>query len=147
MGSGAVGPTLVDVREHRFQLGVVGALTLGLSVARRPGLVAAVAAVTMAPVLPMAFRRFVAPELREPVAVEDARLPAFARVAGGLGLLAAAAGAASGSRASQAALVAAGGLCIYGSATGYCVPCHVLTSLERAGAVELDPPLVCTLVL
>lgn len=146
MGSGGNEPNLVDVREHRFQLGVVGMLVLVLTLVRKPKLVAALAVVTAFPVLPAVFRRYVAARLQPPSRVEDDRLPAFARVAGGAGLMTAAGLAAMApSKVSFAALVAAGGLCVYGAATGYCVPCKVLLTLERTGVVSLDPPLVCTM--
>jgi len=146
MGNGGVEPSLVDAREHRFQLGVVVTMTLALTAVRKPQLVAALAVATAVPVLPWVFRRCVAPRLRDPARVEDSRLPAFARVAGGVGLLAAAGRAAvAPSRVSDAALLAAGGVCLYGSATGYCLPCNVLLILEKARVVSLDPPLVCSL--
>lgn len=144
MGNGGVELNLVDVREHRFQLGVVGILVLVLTSVRKPKLVAALAVVTAFPVLPAVFRRYVAPRLPPASGVEDGRLPAFARVAGGVGLMASAGLAAvAPSRVSFAVLFAAGGVCIYGGATGYCVPCNVLLTLEKAGVVSLDPPLVC----
>jgi hypothetical protein len=76
--------------------------------------------------------------------MEDARLPAFARIAGGAGLaLAAGAAIAGPSRSTDAALVAASGVCLYGAATGRCLPCSTLVLLEERGLVAFDPPLVC----
>lgn len=134
----------MDAREHRFQLGVVGALVLALTSIRRPKLVIALALVTAFPVLPQLFRRLLAARLSSPTVVEDDRLPAFARVAGGAGLaFAAFVAAVAPSRITYAALSATGVVCLYGAATGYCVPCHALSKLEQAGLVELDPPLIC----
>jgi len=90
MGNGGVELNLVDVREHRFQLGVVGILVLMLTLIRKPKLAVALAVVTAFPVLPAVFRRYAAPRLPPPTGVEDGRLPAFARVAGGVGLMASA---------------------------------------------------------
>jgi hypothetical protein len=139
-------PPLVDVREHRFQLGVVGVLTLLLTGWRRPRSIVALAALSATPVLPFVFRRLLAAQLGPTTSMEDARLPAFARIAGGAGLaLAAGAAVAAPSRVADAALVAASGVCLYGAATGRCLPCSTLLMLEDRGLVVLDPPLVCAM--
>lgn len=101
---------LVDTREHRFQLTVVGALVLAFTLLRRPTWLIPIAAVTAFPVLPSAFRRLIAPRLTEAPRVEDRRLPAFARVAGGAGLaLAAVLAKVVPSRVSYAVLGSVGG--------------------------------------
>ena len=134
----------MDTREHRLQLGVVGALVVGSVLARRPRAVLPIAVATTLPLLPQLFRRCIAPRHGPPTALEDARLRAFARIAGGAGLVVVAgASGVAPSAVVSVALLGAGAVCIYGSATGYCVPCSALTMLERAGLVELDPPLVC----
>ncbi len=135
---------LVDAREHRFQLGVVGVLTLAFASLRRPRLAVLLAVGTALPLLPAIYRRFIAPRAGPPGAVEDKRLPAFARIAGGAGL--ASAGLVANARPSRITfgfLTATGVLCIYGAATGYCVPCSLLMRMEDSGLVSLDPPLVC----
>lgn len=143
-GASSSPPLLVDTREHRFQLGVVGVSVLAFTVMRRPRMLVAVAVATAFPVLPTIYRRLLAPHLSAPTSMEDRRLPAFARLAGGAGLVGAATGASvAPSKVTYGALCGVGGVCLYGAVTGYCVPCSTLLLLEKLELVRLDPPLVC----
>ena len=145
---GGVEPRLIDVRAHQVQLALVGAVTIAFVALAQPWAVAVFAFVTMPPLIPRLYLRFIQGRLSPVSAVEDTRLPAFARIAGGLGLAGVAVVTAVWPTwPLYAALCGLGLLCLYGAVTGYCVPCSVLTSLERHGVVTFDPPLVCSVRL